>query len=125
MKQKSKNQKQLKAYLSGALLSVVAVVTVAGLAIVPARADQFDQQIAALQQQNASSLSSLGALQAQAASYQDAINQLQIQIDALQQLINENLTKQHDLQAQIDANEAELARQRELLGQDIKSMYID
>jgi peptidoglycan hydrolase CwlO-like protein len=125
MKQKSTKKHQIKNYLSGALLILAATLMLVGSAVSPAKADSFDQQIAALQQANAANLNSLGALQSQAASYQDAINQLQAQINALQQLIDANLTKQHDLQAEIDKNQAELDRQRELLGQDIKSMYVD
>ncbi len=126
MKQKtSKLHFSLKSRLSGALLVASALVVMVGVVAVPAGADQFDDQIAALQQQNASNRNSLGALQAQAASYQEVINQLQVQIDALQSLINANLQRQHELQAEIDKNEAELARQRQLLGQDIRTMYVD
>src|SRR5262245_43316721 len=122
MKQKSKSQ--LRSRLSSALLILTLAVMTIGLAI-PVRADQFDDQIAALQQQHAAKRNSLGALQAEARSYQEAINQLQLQIDALQSLIDANLQRQRELQAEIDKNEAELARQRQLLGQDIRTMYID
>jgi hypothetical protein len=64
-------------------------------------------------------------LAATARSYQEAISQLQAQIDQLQAQINDNLAKQAQLKAQIEANEIELARQRELLGADIKAMYTD
>jgi peptidoglycan hydrolase CwlO-like protein len=120
-----KQKLTIKKRFSGALLLLTAVVMLFGVVAVPARADQFDEQIAALQQQNAANRSSLGSLRAQAASYQDAINKLQVQIDSLQHLIDANLQRQRELQAEIDQNEAELARQRRLLGQDIKMMYID
>ncbi|HET7638695.1 MAG TPA: CHAP domain-containing protein, partial [Ktedonobacteraceae bacterium] len=104
----------------------LASLLVVGTAVVPhVGADQFDDQIRALQQLNAQNQDSLGQLQLQAASYQEVVNQLQTQIAQLQGLINDNLAKQADLQAKIDQNEQELARQRKVLGENIKTMYVD
>src|SRR5882757_751916 len=65
---------------------VLSSLLVVGLAIAAplVRADQFDEQISTLRQQNADAQGSLNGLQAQASSYQDAINQLQVQISAIQ-----------------------------------------
>ncbi|HSX17161.1 MAG TPA: CHAP domain-containing protein [Patescibacteria group bacterium] len=96
------------------------------MAIVPSvRADQFDEQIKALQQANAGAQGSLNDLQSQAATYQEAINNLQAQINTLQQAINDNLNEQTKLQQQIDEGQKELARQKQLLATDIKTMYQD
>ncbi|HSW99031.1 MAG TPA: CHAP domain-containing protein [Candidatus Saccharimonadales bacterium] len=105
---------------------VVGVVVLAGLVAVPrVRADQFDEQIAQLQQQNAGAKNSLNDLLNQASSYQDAINKLQAQINDLQSKINANLAQQAALQQQITDNQAKLNEQKAVLGSDIKAMYVD
>jgi peptidoglycan DL-endopeptidase CwlO len=127
MKLKNKNNKTgLGArLLTVPALTVTALVIIAGIAVPIVRADQFDEQIKALQQQNANARGTLGDLQSQAASYQDAITRLQTQINALQQLINDNLAEQGRLQGQIDEGQKELARQKQFLATDIKTMYVD
>jgi len=126
MKPKNKQQNRSIQRLAATTVLMVAMVFVVAAAIVPnARADQFDEQIKALQQANAGAQGTLGDLQAQAASYEDAINKLQVQINALQQIIAANLAEQAQLQQQIEAGKQELARQRQLLATDIKTMYQD
>jgi peptidoglycan DL-endopeptidase CwlO len=107
------------------MLTMATILSV-GLTIAPtARADQFDQQIAQLQQQNAASQNTLSGLQAQASSYQDAISRLQAQINDLQQKINDNLSQQAALQQQITDNQNKLDQEKAVLGSDIKAMYVD
>src|SRR5581483_11103203 len=89
------------------------------------RADQFDAQIQALNDQNAGLQGQSNQLGAQAASYQDQVNKLQDQIDSLQQAIVTNQNKSDDLQKKIDAEEAELVKVKKVLGEDIKQMYLD
>jgi peptidoglycan hydrolase CwlO-like protein len=126
MKQKNTIKQKTLRRLTGAGILVSVVVFVLATFVAPnVRADQFDDQIAALQQQNAAVRGTLGDLRLQAASYQDAIGKLQQQIDALQAQIDANIAQQKALQAQIDANQLELDRQRHVLGEDIKSMYVD
>ncbi|HEV7454864.1 MAG TPA: CHAP domain-containing protein, partial [Candidatus Saccharimonadales bacterium] len=126
MKLKNKKQNSLiKHLITAPVVIVVALVVIAGVAVPIVRADQFDEQIKALQQQNSGAQATLGDLQAQADSYQDAINRLQTQINALQQVINDNLNEQAKLQQQIDDGQKELARQKQLLAVDIKTMYVD
>jgi surface antigen len=106
-------------------LAIVAVL-IAGFTVVPrVFADQFDSQIKELQQQNASKLDAVDQLKAQASSYQDAINLLQGQISALQGQINENLAKQADLQNKINESQAELDKQKSILGENIRVMYVE
>ena len=100
------------------------VIGFAGVTWHIVHADQFDQQIQALQQQNTQSQAALNGLESQASSYQDAINKLQAQIDALQQAINANVAKQTDLQNQITTAQAELDKQKTVLGEDIRAMYV-
>jgi len=90
-----------------------------------AGADQFDEQISELQNQNSSYQSRVNELTAEAASYQDAINQLEAQINALQQAITANQQAAAQLEREIKAKEAELEHQRDVLGQSIKAMYLE
>lgn len=88
-------------------------------------ADQYQDQINALQSDNANKQQSLDSLQGEAASYADAINKLQAQINGLQASINTNLALQADLQKQIAEAQKEINRQREILASDVKAMYVD
>lgn len=60
-----------------------------------------------------------------ALSYQDAINHLNSQIGQLQGEIDTNIAKQNDLKNQIAAKQKQIDQQRELLGDIVKTMYID
>jgi len=88
-------------------------------------ADQFDSQIQQLQQQNASSQSAANDLAAQATSYQDAINKMQLQINGLQQSIVDNQLASDKLQQQIDKAQADLTQEKQVLGENIKAMYLE
>ncbi|MBX4199456.1 CHAP domain-containing protein [Candidatus Saccharibacteria bacterium] len=90
-----------------------------------AYADHFDSQINQLQQQNSGLQSQANALAAQASSYQDAINKLDQQINALQQSIVANQQKSDELQAQIVQAQADLEHQKKVLGENIKTMYLE
>jgi surface antigen len=125
----NKVSRSLSSRLNLVVLGVSSLLLVAGATLPGLRtvvlADQYDEQIKALQQQNNANQSVLGGLQATAASYQDAISRLQAQIDGVQASINANIAKQADLQAQIVAAQQEIARQKSILSTDIKSMYVD
>lgn len=88
-------------------------------------ADTYDDQVAALREQNQAARNALGGLYAEAASYQEAISQLQSQIDSLQTRINENVAEQTRLEQEIAAAQAEIDRQRAILAEDVKAMYVD
>lgn len=121
------NQKSNFKQMSRRLVIVALALLFSSAAVLPiarARADSFQDQINALNAQNAQTRGSLSALQMQAASYQDAINQLQAQISGLEDAINANQAKQADLQAQIEAAQIKLDQQRAGLGQDLKAMYV-
>ncbi|HUC90210.1 MAG TPA: CHAP domain-containing protein [Patescibacteria group bacterium] len=126
MKQTNSHKNKILSKITVVPALAIAAVVLAAAVIVPnARADQFDEQIRALQQLNSQAQGSLDGLQSQASSYQDAISKLQAQINALQQLINANINQQTQLQSQIDANKAELAKQKNFLATGIKTMYVD
>ena len=106
-------------------LIAIAVFGFGGVVVPMVRADQFDEQIKQIQADSSNKQAAVNQLQAQADSYQDAINKLQQQISAIQAQIRENEAKRDDLQKQIDAAEVELAKQKKLLGENIKTMYVE
>jgi surface antigen len=107
---------------AGVLL--LAAISIVGGATA-AHADVYDEQINALNGQNAAAQGVLNGLETQASGYQDAINQLQAQINAMQAAIGANQAKQAELQQQIADAEAQIAQQKQYLGEDIKTMYVD
>ncbi len=126
MKNKVSQKLHITRKLAGFTLLVAATVLAIGFSVVPrVRADQFDQQIKQLQQQNSTNLDQVSQLQDQASSYQDAINRLQGQISILQGQINDNLAKQADIQAQIVQSQADLDKQKQVLGENIRVMYVE
>jgi surface antigen len=129
MKALMKKQK-VKQYLlhNASKLAVLVAVLVFGLGIVAVpmvRADKFDEQINALNQDNATKKQAKDQLGAQAASLTDQINKLQAQISNLQAQISANQAKSVELQNQITAAEAELAKQKKILGENIRQMYLE
>lgn len=119
--------KQKKLKISHRLISATLVaVFAATVTVVPfARADQFDQQINQLKAENAQKQQVVETLQVEAVSLQDTISKLQTQIDGLLAQIAANRAKNDDLQRQITEAEIELAKQKKLLGENIKAMYLE
>jgi surface antigen len=122
-----KSSFSLFASRTGRISAAVAfsVLILLGTIIPGASADQFDDQINALRDQNASAQSSVDSLQAQSNSYQDAISKLQAQIDAVAAQISANQAQQADLQQQITAKQTEIDQQKAVIGEIIKAMYVD
>lgn len=127
MLKKSKKQNFLIRFRSTPALVVLSCAVLIGAVIVSpfVRADEFDDQINALRQQNATAQSSLNQLVDQASSYQDAINQLQAQINAIQAAIAANEAQQAQLQAEITAKQLEIDNQKSVLANDVKTVYIN
>lgn len=109
---------------TGALVAL-SVLVGTGFTAHLVRADQFDDQINSLSSQNAQSQSAIDSLASQAASYQEAINTLQSQINAIQAQINDNQARQATLEAQIEEDQRQITFQKGVLGDDLRSMYID
>lgn len=126
-----KNPKKLLSYLKRSPNLVMALVLSAllvGGASLQQRsvqADSVSDQINALQQENANNRNLVADLRNQATSYQDAINQLQAAINALQGQIDANTAEQTRLQNEITKAEAELVKQKKILGENIKQMYLE
>lgn len=104
----------------------LSLVIVAGLVTSPlVNANRYQEQINQIQAENNAKASVRRQLKIEADGIQGTIDALQAQISALEAQINENQRQNNELQAQIVAAEAELARQQNLLGQNIKAMYIE
>lgn len=102
---------------------VLSIGSFAGVRYVDAQSLQ--QQINELQSENNETRGQIDALKVEAASYQDAINQLQAQINQYQAEINQRQSESEKIQAEIVVAEAELVKQKDLLGQNIKAMYLE
>lgn len=105
------------------IIGLAAAVVFAGASL-PVKADQFDDQINALQQQVNQQKATAAQFQAQAQDYQQQVNQLQAQINVV--LANINLTdaKLAKLRVDIATAEAQLAQEKVVLGESIKQMYL-
>lgn len=125
MKQKVVKQQKILFRLTGGAVMLLAMVLVAGFSMPRVAADRFDEQIRDLQNQNSAREDRLASLRIEAAGYEDAIAKLKIQIVGLQQQINDNLAQQAELQRQIEEKQRELEYQRQVLGENIKVMYIE
>lgn len=126
--QKTKTMSKLKSaniinkFRTATLFGTVAVLFAASAIVV--HADQYDDQINQLQQQNSSTQGSVANLQIQAQGYQGQINSLQQQAATLQAQITANQAQQASLSAQITANQQDIATKKAQLAADIKAMYI-
>jgi peptidoglycan DL-endopeptidase CwlO len=125
--QKQKMKKSTKVSQTRSLLGVITICVVLILTTVinTVRADQFDEQIRALQSQNNSNQAISDQLGAQANSYADAVNKLQLQINVLQAAIAANQQHSDDIKQQIIQAQADLDQQKKVLGENIKAMYLE
>ncbi len=104
---------------------VLAMFAIAAFSAPQAQADTIGDQIAALQRENSQNKNAVAQLQEQATSYADAIARLQSQINILQAQIDDNQAKQADLARQIEEARVELLRQRSILGEALRTSYVD
>lgn len=110
-----------KAVFFGVLALFIAVTLIGAPFVRASVQDQINQ----LQAENANNRAAVAQLQIQATSYQDAINKLQAAINQLQSQINANTAEQAKLQQQITDAENELVKQKRILGENIKAMYVE
>lgn len=85
----------------------------------------LQEQINQLNSENAVNKEVVSQLEREASSYEDAIYTLKNKIWALQRQIDENYEKSSQLEDEIIAAQAELERQKKLLGDSIKAMYLE
>lgn len=108
-----------------ALVIFLAVFSISALTTSFVAADRFQEQINTLNAENSNKQAAKEQLGAEASSIAEVIAKLQAEINALQAKINENTAKVAELNVKIKEAEVELARQKDLLGQTIKAMYVE
>lgn len=108
-----------------AAVVMLAVFSLSTLTTSFVAADRFQEQINSLNADNSTKHASKEQLGAEANSIAEVIAKLQAEINALQAKINDNHTKVAELNIKIKEAEIELARQKDLLGQTIKAMYVE
>ncbi len=109
---------------SSVALLITVVFGVAMYGPVYVAADKYQDQINALKAQNEQKAQVQDILSVEASSLADAIAKLQAQIDAAQARINQLSAEIEQLRIQIHDAEIELAKQKNLLGESIKAMYV-
>jgi peptidoglycan DL-endopeptidase CwlO len=128
MKQKS-NYPKTRSFIRSskyiALFVVIVVMAVSSSRITTVFADQFDEKIEKLSEQNDKASSNLEQLGSEASDLQDAIAKLQKQINTLQAQITDTQSKIDNLEKDIRQAQKELDKQRDLLGQNIRAMYVE
>ena len=109
-------------------LLMIALVFLAGsvMSFSPfAAAQTIQDQINQLNQQNANTQQQVSVLEGEASSLQDKIDKLQQRINGLQAQINDNTNQVQKLEQEIIKTEEELNQQKQLLGKNIRAMYIE
>ncbi len=110
-----------------ALVAAAVVMVVSGpmMSFTTARADQFDDQIAALNAQMQQYQSQANVLNAQANNYQAALDQITAQKNDIISQLNITQQKYDTLQQQINDTKQKIADNKDALGQIIADMYVD
>ncbi len=125
IKQKMQNTSKMN-HRQRVVLFCLALVFAASFMSTPfVLADQFDSQINQLRSENGQKQQAVQALQVEAGSLQGVVDGLQAQITSLRSQIAANQKKSEDLQKQITIAEEELTKQKKLLGENIKAMYLE
>jgi surface antigen/peptidoglycan hydrolase CwlO-like protein len=109
------------------IFTMITAVVLAGGTLIggTVKADQFDAQIQALEDQNSANQAQADSLAATAASYQAAVDALGNKISSLQSLIVSTQTQIDSLSKQIAAAQIELDHEKLVLGENIKTMYLE
>lgn len=126
---KQKKSKVFKALQTRAVLfAMVGILVVAGISTCIKgvyAANATCGSISDCNNQIAANNNAVANLQTQAVSYEDAVARLNGQISLLQGEIDHNTSEQARLTAEITAKQAEIDRERQILGSDLKAMYLD
>lgn len=127
LKQKMKKYKTFTHTRFQTLLLLLMVSLFAGaVVIVPmVRGESLQEKINQLAEQNEDSHDKVDALEMGAKNIEDAIAKLRARINQLQAKIKANEKKSAQLKQEIKIAEVELAKQRNILGHNIKAMYLE
>lgn len=124
-----KMKNRLKQFGSRKLHLVLMGVFALSLTLVPFvnadRYSEYSDQIQELKQKNQQSEEHVHKLLVHAQSIQEVIDKLQANINKLQDKIAENQAKSANLKVEIAEAEKELEYQKDVLGQNIKAMYLE
>ncbi len=108
-----------------ALVASAMLILGTAVSIPIARADTYQDKINQIQSDNNQKQGEKKVLQSQADSLQTVISNLQTQINDSQTQIDSNKSKSADLQTQIIAAQTKLDQQKQVLGENIKQMYLE
>jgi len=111
----------LKKTAAGTLMALLMAIYPA----MSATADSFDDQINALQQQISGFQAQAGQLRAQADDLQAQLSALDVQKQAIEAQISANELKKQQLDEQIQQTSDHIAQQKDGLGKNLRSMYVD
>ncbi len=126
MKQKQPKNHQIKKIMHAKAFLVIGIVIAATLAVTPfAYASNLQQRINELSRQNANRQGEVADLSEEATTLEDKISRIQTRINAIQGQINTYQDEIAKLEKEIAKAEAELQKQRNLLGQNIRAMYLE
>jgi peptidoglycan hydrolase CwlO-like protein len=109
----------------GLLLGFSGITLGALLSVPVVHADVYQQPINSLTNQTSQTQSLLASLQSTATTYQGAITSLESQIDAIQTSIRANQAAEAADTAKISADQAQISQNKQILSDDIKTMYVD
>lgn len=124
MKKQKRSNTTIRLKLAG--VAVIAAALAAGTLLSPlAQADRFDEQIAELRAQNNQTQDDIDNLALEAQDLQSTIATLQNRIYALETQISNNKAERIRLIEEIKKAEAELEVQKDLLGQNIRAIYLE
>lgn len=123
MKQKTKKP-TLKQFTTSSTLVAAAVLMVIS-APMSVYADQYDDQIQALQSQLSVYRAQASTIHAQADTLQNALNAISAEKNALQAEIDLNQAKLLQVTADIASNEAKLERQKQSISKTIVQIYVN
>lgn len=114
-----------KKILSAKLAGVLVFTAIVGVIAPRVFANQYEAQIQSLQQQNNEKKQTADRLALEATSIEDKVSKLSSQIAGLENEIQTNQTKKQALENDIAVAEADLAKQKQVLGTNIKVMYLE
>lgn len=125
IKQKYQNTNNVSLLKRVFILVLVTIFSLGFILPNMVNATSLQEQINNLQTQNNQNRQKVQALQVEASSLSATISSLAAQISSLEKEIQANEDHKADLEKQIVAAEEELAKQKHLLGENIKAMYIE
>jgi peptidoglycan hydrolase CwlO-like protein len=107
------------------ILALIAVFALAAQPFFEAKADTYDDQIKALEQEVERFQSEAGKLRAEADTLQNAINALNAEQAALEAQIKQKEVELDQLKQQIVDTEKRINNQRKALAKNLRSMYLE